>query len=132
VGIYLLVAIMPSALSGRPLRVTDLAIANSVQWISHALIMLKLMRQRLGGLHGFGLRRLTLKAIAGSLTMAAGAWLTMTMLMALPGEQSTAREALNVIGAAAFGAVIYIGLMRLMRTPEIGLIGQIIRRRRIA
>lgn len=132
VGIYLLIAIMPSALSSRPLRVTDLAIANSVQWISHALIMLWLVRQRLGGLHGFGLRRLTLKAIVGSLTMAAGAWLSMTILMALPGEQSTAREAISVIGAAAIGAVIYSGLMRLMQTPELRLIGQLIRTRRIA
>lgn len=132
VGIYLFVAVMPAAVSGRPLRVTDLAIANSVQWISHALIMLGLVRRRLGGLHGFGLRRLTLKAIVGSLTMAAGAWLSMTILMALPGEPSTAREAISVIGAAAIGSVIYSGLMLLMRTPEIRSIGQLIRTRRIA
>jgi len=132
VGIYLFVAVMPAAVSGRPLRVTDLAIANSVQWISHALIMLGLVRRRLGGLHGFGLRRLALKAIVGSLTMAAGAWLAMTILMALPGEPSTAREAISVIGVAAIGSVIYSGLMLLMRTPEIRLIGQVIRTRRIA
>jgi len=130
VGIYLFVAIMPSAVSGRPLQVTDLAIANSAQWISHALIMLGLMRRRLGGLHGFGLRRLTLKAIAGSLIMAAGAWLVMTMLMALPGEPSTAREAISVISAAAIGLAIYISTLRLMRVQELRSIWQLVRMRR--
>jgi hypothetical protein len=55
VGIYLAVALIPPALYRRPLQVTDLAIANSVQWMSHALIMLFLARLRLGGLGGFGL-----------------------------------------------------------------------------
>ena len=45
VGIYLAVALIPPALYGRPLQVTDLAIANSVQWMSHALIMLFLTRR---------------------------------------------------------------------------------------
>ncbi len=132
VGIYLCMAIVPPALSHRPLQVTDLAIANSVQWMSHALIMLWLLRYRLGGLGGHGLGKLALKAVIGSLAMALGAYGAITVSIAVFGEHSIAREAIGVLGAAAVGAGIYLGAMLLMRANEVRSIGRILLRRRVA
>ncbi|MFN8597156.1 MAG: murein biosynthesis integral membrane protein MurJ [Anaerolineae bacterium] len=132
VGIYLFMAMVPPALTQRPLQVTDLAIANSVQWMSHALIMLWLLRYRLGGLGGHGLGRLALKAVIGSLAMALGAYGAISVLVAVFGERSIAREAVGVIGAAAIGAGIYLGAMLLMRAQEIRSIWRILLRRRVA
>src|SRR5512143_2573432 len=129
VGIYLAVALLPPALSGRPLQVTDLAIANSVQWMSHALIMLFLTRLRWGGLSGFGLWSLTGKAIAGSIVMAVVAYAAINALNAVLGESSVLREGTGVIGAAVAGFGIYLGLMLLWKVPEIRMMWQIFRRR---
>lgn len=131
VGIYLAVALIPPALSGRSLRITDLAIANSVQWMSHALIMLFLTRLRLGGLGGFGLWSLTGKAIAGSIVMAVVAYTVINALHAILGESSVLREGIGVIGAALAGFGVYLGIMRLWRVPEIGMMYRIFGMRRI-
>ena len=132
VGIYLLVALAPPALGGRALRVTDLAIANSIQWMSHALIMLWLVRLRLGGLGGFGLGRLTFKAILSSLAMGGVVWLTINVVVSVIGVQSLLHEAIGVIGAATLGLIIYFGALILLKTPEVGALWQIARRRRVA
>jgi putative peptidoglycan lipid II flippase len=132
VGIYLAVALIPPALYGRPLQVTDLAIANSVQWMSHALIMLFLARARLGGLGGFGLWSLVGKAALGSAGMALGAYAAIHLLNTLLGESSVLREGIDVIGAAMVGAGIYAGIMLLLRVPEIRSIWLIFTRRRVA
>lgn len=132
VGIYLFMAIVPPALSNRPLQVTDLAIANSVQLMSHALIMLWLLRYRLGGLGGHGLGKLALKAVIGSLAMALGAYGAISVLVAVFGEFSIAREAIGVFGAAAIGAGIYLGAMLIMRAQEIRSIWRIVLRRPVA
>ena len=129
VGIYLAVALIPPALQGRTLHITDLAIANSVQWMSHALIMLFLARQRLGGLGGFGLWSLTGKAIVGSIVMALGAYAALTALTAVFGASSALREGVGVIGAALAGFGVYLGIMRLWHVPEIGMMWRIFRRR---
>ncbi len=132
VGIYLFMAIVPPALSNRPLQVTDLAIANSVQWMSHALIMLWLLRYRLGGLGGHGLGKLALKAVIGSLAMALVVYGAITALVAVFGERSIGREAIGVLGAAAIGAGVYLGAMLIMRAQEIRSIWRIVLRRPVA
>lgn len=132
VGIYLAVALIPPALYSRPLQVTDLAIANSVQWMSHALIMLFLARARLGGLGGFGLWSLVGKALLGSAAMALGAYAAIYGLNILLGESSVLREGIGVIGAAVVGAGVYAGIMLLLRVPEIHSIWRIFARRRVA
>jgi putative peptidoglycan lipid II flippase len=129
VGIYLAVALIPPALYCRPLRITDLAIANSVQWMSHALIMLFLTRARLGGLGGFGLWSLTGKAISGSIVMAVIAYAAINAIDAIFGTSSVLREGVGVIGAAVIGFGIYLGIMRLWKVPEIGMMWHIFRRR---
>jgi putative peptidoglycan lipid II flippase len=131
VGIYLAVALIPPALYGRPLQVTDLAIANSVQWMSHALIMLFLTRLRLGGLGGFGLWSLIGKAVVGSSVMAVIAYVAITALNAVLGDSSILREGIGVIGAALAGFGIYLGIMVWWKVPEISMIWRIFGMRRL-
>jgi len=73
IGIYLAAALTPTLF--RPLHVSDLALANSIQWICHALIMLGLLRRRLGGLGGCARRSRSRRSSRGCAcwTWAAGA-----------------------------------------------------------
>ncbi len=132
VFIYLIAALAPSIISNRPLQVTDLAIANSIQWTSHALIMLWLVRRRMGGLYGFGLGRLVVKAVVGSIAMGIAVWLAITSITNTVGESSVSREAIGVVGAAIIGVTIYIAAMSVMRADELKSIWRIVVKRRVA
>lgn len=129
VAIYLIAALAPSLLLSRPLEVVDLAFANSIQWISHALIMLWLLERRVGGLRGFGLRALTLKALAGSAAMGIGTWIVVGWLENVLGGATLAREAVTVGGAALVGVGVYVGAMALLHVGEVTHLGELIRRR---
>ncbi len=132
VAIYLAAALAPSLILARPLRVVDLAFANSAQWISHALMMLWLMERRVGGLRGFGLSALTLKAVAGSAAMGVATWIVVALLEGSQGRQTPAAlldEIALVGGAALAGMGVYIGAMALLRAGEVTQLGELIRRR---
>jgi putative peptidoglycan lipid II flippase len=132
VFIYLIAALAPSIIGNRPLQVTDLAIANSIQWTSHAMIMLWLVRNRMGGLHGFGLGKLVIKAVIGSIAMGAAVWFAISAITTLVGETSVPRETIGVIGAAIIGILIYVTAMSLMRADELKSIWRIVVKRRAA
>lgn len=129
VVVYLAAAIAPGVILARPLQVVDLAFANSVQWISHALIMLWLLKRRVGGLRGFGLSALTLKALAGSAAMGVGAALTAHLLESAPGAASLLRESAIVAGAGLVGVAIYAGAMAVLHVGEMAYLSDLIRRR---
>ncbi len=132
VVIYLAAALTPSLILGRPLQVVDLAFANSVQWISHALIMLWLLERRVGGLRGFGLSALTVKALAGSAVMGLGTWIAVGVLESgrhLEMPPTTLGEAVTVGGAALVGVIVYIGAMAILHVGEVAQLGELIRRR---
>ena len=65
VAVYLTVALtlLPT------LGMAGLVLANSAQWIVHALILLTLLWRAIGGLRGYGLGRSTLKVLAAGLAM---------------------------------------------------------------
>jgi putative peptidoglycan lipid II flippase len=130
VVIYLAVALAPSAILGRPLQVVDLALANSVQWISHAVLMLWLLKRRVGGLRGFGLSALTLKALLGSAAMGVGAWFTVELMaQRLKSPPTTWDEFLTVGSAALIGVGVYVGVMAILHVGEVMHLGEMIRRR---
>ena len=66
VGFYLVAALLPTLI--RPLQMTDLVLANSIQLTSHAVIMLWLTN-RVATLKGQYLGSTTLKAGSAALTM---------------------------------------------------------------
>jgi len=115
VGIYLLAALAPTR--SRPLRVTDLALANGIQLTSHALIMLWLLERRVGGLGRTGLWKVAGQALAASALLGVTAYgvgqLVAPRLPAtLPGEVA----AVALPGGA--GLLIYAVTIAALGVPE--------------
>lgn len=122
--IYLGAALFPTLF--HPLHVTDLALANSIQWLSHALIMLILLTRRVGRLHG-GVWRLTIQSIACSVLMGAAAWAAVQGLEAALPNAGQMGEALLVGGGGAAGLLTYLGLMRLLKVQELDVLRLLVR-----
>jgi putative peptidoglycan lipid II flippase len=121
VGVYLATALTPALLTGA-LTLNGLILASSVQWASHALIMLWLLNRRMGGLHGYGMLRLLFKALLASASMGAVTWLVAeTLAQSLP-SISLMSEVILVGGAAAIGFAVYVALMALLRANSGGLV----------
>ena len=117
--LYTLMALTPWWLGG--LTLSLLVLVNSLKLTAHALAMLTLTRQRLGGLGGHGLWSLTLKAVVASLVMAAVTWGVMCTIMTVS-PHGLLGEILVVGVAGGVGVVVY-GLVALaLRIEEIHLI----------
>jgi putative peptidoglycan lipid II flippase len=122
VGIYLAVAV-PLI---EPLQMQGLVLANSIQHFSHALIMLFLIQWRLGDVIS-GIPSTVLRILIASVGMA-GVVLLLTPFtqQLVPGLVGTL---LSVAIPAGVGAVVYGGLVILLRVPEATLLGDLILRR---
>jgi putative peptidoglycan lipid II flippase len=130
IGIYLVAALVPTLF--RPLHVSDLALANSIQWISHALIMLWLLRRRLGGLSGYGMRTLIVKAIAATAVMGGATALVAWALAPATRFGYTAGHLIIVGGAGLTAVLVYGALMVILRVQELDLVKQLIGSKRLA
>lgn len=124
IGIYIAAALAPTLF--RPLHVSDLALANSIQWISHALIMLWLLRRRLSGLSGYGVRALILKVVLATAVMGAAAALTMRALAPATQAGHTAGNLIVVGGSGIVAVVVYGVLMMALRVRELDVVRQLI------
>ncbi len=114
--VYLVVALVTI----RPLGMIGLVLANSVQWASHALVMLFLAHRRLDALRGQGLLLASCKAGLASAAMAflvygAACWLITTLALTPLGEVWI------VAGAGGLGLLAYISLLLILRSEEVGL-----------
>jgi putative peptidoglycan lipid II flippase len=119
IGCYLLAAL--PLLAFTELGFLALVLANSVQWVGHALITYALLRRyvRLGGLR---LGEATLKGLLAAGLMAAAVW----GVAALASGRS---PLLLVPLAAAAGAVVYLGLSAALRVEALGFFVRAVRRR---
>ncbi|GAB4427312.1 MAG: murein biosynthesis integral membrane protein MurJ [Anaerolineae bacterium] len=125
VGFYLVAALLPSL--ARPMQMTDLVLANSVQLTGHALVMLWLVN-RLAPLRGRGLESTTFKAIAASAAMGLLLWLTLPVLQAqLPGDNLINEVALVALLSLAGGGIYLLGLY-LLRSQELTLLFSLLQR----
>ena len=113
---YLIVAValMPS------LGMVGLVLANSAQFIAHALIMLWLVRRSLGPLGG-RLRRTLFATVVAALPMVAVAVGLAWLLGGVPGLVG---EAVRVIVPAAAGAALYFWLLPRLGVDDLALIGR--------
>lgn len=121
VGIYLITALTPALFVGA-LTLNGLIFASSVQWASHALIMLWLLNRRMGGLHGQGMRLLLLKIVVASAAMGLATWLAAETLVQSFQSTSLLSEVIVVGSAAAIGFSVYVALMLLLRANDGGLL----------
>ncbi|MCJ7667222.1 MAG: murein biosynthesis integral membrane protein MurJ [Anaerolineae bacterium] len=115
--VYLIVALATI----RPMGMIGLVFANSVQWASHALVMLVLAHRRLGLLRGQGLLLALSKALLASTVMALMAYGTAKGLEAFVGR-GLLGEPLIVIGAGGVGFLTYTLLIVVLRSEEASLV----------
>jgi putative peptidoglycan lipid II flippase len=124
VGFYLVAALLPTFI--RPLQMTDLVMANSVQLTGHALVMLWLVN-RLAPLKGHGLGLTTLKAGSAALLMGLGLWWLLSLLQQwLPGETLLSRATLIGI-LIGLGGGVYLLILLFLKTPELKLLAHLLR-----
>ena len=125
VGFYLIAALLPTLF--RPLTMTDLVLANSIQLTGHALVMLWLIN-RVAPLGGRGLAATAVKAGAAAVVMGAGLWRVLPILTTwLPTERFTG-EALLVGLLGLLGGSIYLLILMMLRLPELTLLRTVFRR----
>ncbi len=115
VGLYAVTAV---ALLG-PLGMPGLALANSVQWVSHAVVMVWLARPLMGSslkpLGDAGVRGIA----AGAVAAAAAAVFSVTVPAGLPGR--TAAYLWQVAAGGGAGLAAYWVVLYMLRTPEASL-----------
>lgn len=125
VGFYLVAALLPSL--ARPMQMSDLVLANSVQLTGHALVMLWLVN-RLAPLRGRGLESTTFKAIAAAAAMGLLLWLTLPFLQAqLPADKLINEVALVGLVSLSGGGIYLLGLY-LLRAQELALLFSLLQR----
>ncbi|MBN1991965.1 MAG: murein biosynthesis integral membrane protein MurJ [Anaerolineae bacterium] len=125
VGFYLIAALLPTLL--RPMQMTDLVLANSIQLAGHALVMIWLIHRQ-ATLRGRGLGPTTLKAMAASLVMGIGLWAGLPLLQnRLPGQGVGAEITLVGLLSLAGGGLYFLALA-LLKTPELALLTSLLQR----
>jgi putative peptidoglycan lipid II flippase len=128
VGFYIVAALMPTLFG--PLTLNGLILANSIQWASHALIMLWLLNRRMGGLHGHGMLKLLAKVLFASAGMGVVASVVADALTRSLAPDSLVNEMIAVGGAAVVGFAAYVALMALLRADSGALAGGLLKGRR--
>ncbi len=127
VGIFSVLVYLVVALATiRPMGMIGLVFANSVQWASHALVMLVLAHRRLGLLRGQGLLLALSKAFLASTVMALMAYGTAKGLEAFAGG-GLLGEPLIVVGAGGVGFLTYTLLIFVLRSEEAGLVVELVK-----
>jgi putative peptidoglycan lipid II flippase len=99
-----------------------LVIANSVQLLSHAIIMLVLFRRRFGGIRGRKVVSSTARALVASVAMGACSLATYQAIVTRLNVSRTLHEAVLVAIPGAVGFVAYLICATLLRVEEISLI----------
>ncbi|MCP4542380.1 MAG: murein biosynthesis integral membrane protein MurJ [Chloroflexi bacterium] len=108
------------------LTLNGLILANSLKWAAHALIMLVFLRRNTGGLRGYGIWGLVVKAATASIVMGGLVHLVVQRLAPIV-PAGLVGEVLLVGGSGLVGAVIYGTLAILLRVEEVRLLGQSLR-----
>ncbi|MBI3980162.1 MAG: polysaccharide biosynthesis C-terminal domain-containing protein [Chloroflexi bacterium] len=114
VGIYLAVAL---TLIG-PLGMVGLAVANSAQWVGHALIMLALAARAAGSLRGFRLGGVTARSVGGAALMALAVMAVAHWLLP-PAPETVVGQAFVLMALGALGIAVYVGSLAATRCPEV-------------
>lgn len=116
VGFYLLAALPPTLF--RPLQMTDLVLANSVQLTGHALVMLWLVN-RVASLRGRRLGLTTLKTVVATAAMSAVLWLSLPLLQQWLPPQNLLLKTLHLGALVLLGGSVYFVAAWLLRLPEL-------------
>jgi putative peptidoglycan lipid II flippase len=124
VGVYLVVAL---ALL-HPLGMLGLVLADSAKHFSHALTMLILTRQRIGTLVDLRLGQTVGKILLAAGVMTGLITLTLSGINRLVGAASLGGQLIAVGVPGSLGALVYLGLISLLRVKETSLLRDLARR----
>jgi putative peptidoglycan lipid II flippase len=105
-----------------------LVLANSIQWVGHAVIMLVLFGRRFEGLGGYGLLTTTLKALVASAPVALLGYGGYALLAGITPD-GLMGEALRVAVSATLSVVGYLAVARALRLHELDMLWNVVRRR---
>jgi putative peptidoglycan lipid II flippase len=126
VGVYLVVALTLL----RPLGMIGLVLADSAKHAFHAVAMLALLRRDIGNLGRQRVVSTALKSLVAAAVMGGVIWLTLPPLNRWLGTGTFWHELLLVGVAGGLGAVVYAGLLALLRVDELCLVRDLVARRR--
>lgn len=128
VGVLAVVVYLVSALLLlEPLGMPGLALANSLQWTSHLLMMVLLTHRSLGGLSGFDLGGTALRALLAVAVMAGVVFLAAAALQTEEIRGLPALLAL-VAGLGVLGATVYAGALAVLGRKDLRLLTGALRR----
>lgn len=119
-----------SVLASRFLGVIGLALSFSVTSGLHLLLLLALLRVRLGDLDDQVILTSTIKIIAGAGLMASSVWLTLRLLAVGVNQATFVGILVQGAGAAFVGIVVYTACALALRFDEVRLIAQWLARAR--
>ncbi len=125
-GVYLVVAL---SLIGR-LGMAGLVLANSAQWIAHAVIIFLLLWRKTGGLQGLDVGRTIGRTLLACAVMAGG--MEAIVLLAGPrlGTEGLIANATLVLAAGIGGGIAFLATALLLRMSEVQtILGPLLRRR---
>lgn len=118
VGVYLAVALTTM----QSLGMAGLVLANSAQWIAHALVLLFLLWRAIGGLHGYGLGCTSIKVLAAALLMGAAVYLIDPIVAGLFPLTALGNLVIYVGILGTVGAAVYLLAALALRIEEMGLL----------
>ncbi len=119
--LYVILALVPTLFV--PLTLNRLILANSLKWAAHALIMLVLLRRRMGGLQGHGVWRLLVKACVASAVM--GGFVYVVIVLMAPRVPAGLLGEVVLAGVAGIaGAAVYVAMAVLLRMEEVRVVGK--------
>jgi putative peptidoglycan lipid II flippase len=122
VGFYLVAALLPTLV--RPIQMTDLVLANSIQLTGHALVMIWLVN-RVASLRRRGLGPTILKALTASLVMGLGLWGVLPLLTNWLPAEGLVTEIVLVGILSLFGGGIYLLVLILLKAQELKLLSSL-------
>ncbi len=115
IGLYLVVALL---LIG-PLGMAGLVIANSAQWLSHAIVLFVLLWRAMGGLGDLRLAKTVGQTIAATAGMGLAMWGVGSALAAGLPFSGLWTDLLTVTMAGTCGLLLFCGLAWLMKMDEL-------------
>ncbi len=125
VGFYLITALLPTLV--RPMQMTDLVLANSVQLTGHALVMLWLVN-RMAPIRGRGLGPTTLKAIVASLAMGLVLWWGLPLFESWLSAGNFISRVILVGILVTLGGGVYLLTLMPLNVQELTLLSRFLRR----
>ncbi len=114
IGIYTVTAVLLL----EPLGLYSLMIADAVKHIVHTFIMLWFLQRQIGGLHGYGIINIAVKAGIAALVTGVLAYATVQLALLFIADDGFGGKLIIVVLSGIVGLAAYIGIVLLLNIPE--------------